>query len=121
MIDSDLMFLTKYINETKRSFGVTLFIRGAIINGWIISGSEYYSAVLERLEGDGEEASPYTDYFEKMKEQYTGDKLKELEVHSFLHLSNVKIKIDNGSFKNIVGSCLRVKLEEIDGYMIGAS
>lgn len=120
MHDSDLSFITGIVNKMEGSFGVTLFLKGTVVSGWVISGSEYYSTLVSRLEAGGEFAQAYAIYFQHQLDSYTGEELEKIEIHNYLHLKNVKIQGGTGEFTVMNNSLLRLKISEIDGHIIGS-
>lgn len=120
-IDADLSFLVNIANNQNVWTGVTLFSKGFIITGIVISGKEYYNTVADSF-AKNEIGNLYGDYFRKVAvEAYSNDENNKLIPANFIHLKDVKISAGNGGLQPIKNGYLRLKLEEIDGHMIGSA
>ena len=51
--DSDLSFLNGMVNKLDFGIGITLFVKGCVITGSLISGRKYYSIVSDNLKASG--------------------------------------------------------------------
>lgn len=121
--DNDLHFLVKVANFANANYGVTLLSKGSLIAGVIISEREYYESVGGTFGARGESAPATAEYFWKKSEkspkpedykEYEGE--KEFD---FINLKKVRVNSNSGGFGNINNAFLRMKLEEVDGYILG--
>lgn len=120
--DEDLLFLNSIVNKFDYGIGVTLFSNGSVTTGTLISGKQYYSFVAERLKEAGSVGESLAQFFEnKGATSYTSDDPDFLYPNNFLHLENVHIRQDNGRMAALNNAMLRIKIEEIDGHMIGTA
>lgn len=120
--DADLSFCVDMANKHEANMGVTLFCKGIIITGMIISGREYYAGVADSfgLKQDG--ASAWGDYFRQIGGAFyskqDGEEDKEFP-NSFIHLKDVQLSAGTSGFTPYKNAFLRLKVEEIDGHIIG--
>ncbi|EOL9074497.1 hypothetical protein ACM92Y_001057 [Cronobacter malonaticus] len=121
--DVDLVYFARLVNISKIGLNVVLVVKGSFISGKLISGSEYY----ERLKGNfahydkGTQGSAIFDYFEGNEQVYTDNNQDDFEPPSnFIHLDDVYVMGGAAKFAPFTGACLRIKIEEIDGYFFGA-
>ncbi|HDL7084417.1 TPA: gas vesicle protein [Yersinia enterocolitica] len=118
--DQDLMYLVRMANFGV-GVGVTLFSKGTIITGTLMSGKEYYETVASKLSEVGEFGAVLAEYYtHKAKELYTpsDDADKEMPLN-FLHLKESSFFKGDGGLLKMQNSVLRIKIEEIDGHYIG--
>lgn len=103
-----------------------------MITGKLISGKKYYAAMQEKFESFGPDSYgalmkehfsiSYQVYDPEIKDEDTGeDVIKDELPLNFIHLENVSLQTGNGGFTAINGGLLRLKIEEVDGYIFGAS
>lgn len=121
VVDADLDFLVEIANKLGSFTGVTLFSKGLVITGVIISGKEYYESVANSFKPDREGNIGLGAYFRKVgANAYTDDEDEDKSFPSnFMHLKDVKILTGNGNFSPLNNAFLRLKIEEIDGHIIG--
>ncbi|CND92194.1 Uncharacterised protein [Yersinia rohdei] len=120
--DSDLLYLVRMANFGV-GVGVTLFSKGTIITGTLMSGKEYYETVASKLSEAGEFGAVLAEYYtHKAKELYTpsDDADKEMPLN-FLHLKESSFFKGDGGLLKMQNSVLRIKIEEIDGHYVGNS
>ncbi|BEN39455.1 hypothetical protein PTR23_03270 [Serratia nevei] len=119
--DEALTFLCKMAN-LDIGVGVTILIKGTVLTGTLISGDKYFKVITEKFKalGSGEVASLISNFFEDFgRETYS---IVEGEIPpptNFLHLADVEIVNGNGRMIGMSDGLLRLKIEEIDGSMIG--
>ncbi|EIV2907035.1 gas vesicle protein [Citrobacter braakii] len=124
MRDADLVFLAQIANNINFGMGVTLFCKGALITGTTISGKEYYESVATLFGPKSSEEVSIADYFSNTAVNvYTEKKdTPDYEIPlNFIHLKNVAFISGNGQFIPYNGAFLRLKIEEIDGHIIGVA
>lgn len=124
MRDADLVFLAQIANNINFGMGITLFCKGTLITGTTISGKEYYESVAASFGPQSSGEGSIADYFSKTAENvYTEKKdTPDYEIPlNFIHLKNVAFSSGNGQFIPYNGAFLRLKIEEIDGHIIGAA
>ncbi|HHA2323629.1 TPA: gas vesicle protein [Enterobacter hormaechei] len=118
--DEDLLFLNSIVNRTGCGIGITLFVKGNLITGSLIAGKKYYQFVGDNLKSIGETGVALAQYFEnKGAKQYTSDEPGFEYPNNFLHLENVKIRNDGGVMATLNNAMLRVKIEEVEGHIMG--
>lgn len=118
--DSDLSFLNGIVNKADFGIGITLFVKGCVITGSLISGRKYYRIVSDNLKSSGVVGESLSAYFEvKGRDGYTSPDPDFEYPNNFLHLENIKILGGSGVIRSLSDAMLRVKIEEIDGHFIG--
>ncbi|MGV2813511.1 gas vesicle protein [Enterobacter cancerogenus] len=118
--DEDLLFLNSIVNRTDCGIGITLFVKGNLITGTLIAGKKYYQFVADNLKSVGESGAALAQYFEdKGTKQYTSGESGFAYPNNFLHLENVKIRNDGGVMGTLNNAMLRVKIEEVEGHIMG--
>jgi hypothetical protein len=122
IVDNDLVFFAEIASFANFSLGVTLLSKGAVLTGNLISAKSYYSGVGSSFGPRESNAVAISEFFWKKFDasptDYETEKDQEI---NFLHLSDVRMLVGNGSFTSFNGGFLRIKLEEIDGHMVGVS
>ncbi|WP_380180984.1 gas vesicle accessory protein GvpU [Kalamiella sp. sgz302252] len=124
MRDADLNFIANIASKLGVGLGVTLFVKGALVTGNTISGKEYYEQIVEFFgetqEGSVEQA--IANYFKRTGEAYYTPEDDEASVPlNFLHLKDVSFRLGSEQFSQHKNGLLRIKIEEIDGFMLGIS
>lgn len=118
--DEDLMFLNDIVNRTNCGIGITLFVKGNVISGSLIAGRKYYKIVSENLKAIGSAGEALSQYFEnKGATGYTSDEPDFEYPNHFLHLENVQVRSDQGTMGALQNAMLRVKIEEVEGHILG--
>ena len=124
--DADLLFFVDIANKYEVEMGVTLLIKGVWISGEIISGKTYYESLVKSF-GPYQEGSlveSIADYFKgTAKVFYTKPEDQDdcSIPNNFMHLKNITQNNGSGSMAKMNNAFLRVKIEEIDGYILGKS
>ncbi|MHB9805447.1 hypothetical protein [Pantoea ananatis] len=120
--DADLLFIAELVNRTNYGIGVTLFVKGALITGFTVSGSEYYGRQINSL-GEFSDHEISQDLLEHFKEGQSHYQDKGEQGFSypanFLHLRDVSFKLGEGKVFPMSNGILRVKIEEVDGFALG--
>lgn len=120
MRDMDLVYLTNIVNAVGGSFGITLFLKGTIISGLMISGQEYYSTLAERLAQVGDVGENLAQHFLQVADDvYTNAAENESIPANFIHMKEVQVRAGSGEFSQMTDALLRLKIEEIDGHIVG--
>lgn len=111
--DNVLLNIVHLVNTGEITLGITLFCKGTVIAGDVIPGNEYFSmmadecaeksTVLEKL---------YTDVG---KEFYS----QEEPPLNYIHLKNVMVKGAGADFSPFNNGLLRMRIDEIDGHIVG--
>lgn len=120
MRDMDLVYLTNIVNAVGGSFGITLFLKGSIVSGLMISGQEYYATLAERLAQVGDVGENLAQHFLQVADDvYTNVAEIESIPANFIHMKDVQVRAGNGEFSAMNDALLRLKIEEIDGHIVG--
>ncbi|OMP89783.1 gas vesicle protein [Raoultella terrigena] len=120
--DEDLSFLNGMVNRAGLGIGITLFVKGSVISGSLIAGRKYYQLVSDNLKSSGTIGEALSTYFEtKGKDGYTSDDPNFEYPNNFLHLENIKVRCDNGQMGSLNNAMLRIKIDEVDGHLIGTA
>ncbi|WP_288444792.1 hypothetical protein [uncultured Pantoea sp.] len=118
--DNGLHFLVKIANFAGSNNGVTLLSKGSLISGVIISDQEYFESLASSFGPRGESAPALSEYFWQRAEQsLTPEDIEKDIEFNFINLREVKINSNSGSFVKMHGAFLRMKLEEVDGFILG--
>ncbi|AFE60793.1 hypothetical protein Q7S_23176 (plasmid) [Rahnella aquatilis HX2] len=121
MIDLDLFNLVKMANKFDLGQGVVLLVKGTLISGIIISGTEYYKTISSSFEDE----HPLKQLFSSRAEEYS--KYKELDLFDpasdveYIHLKKFSVNQGGNGFNTYNSAVFRIKLEEIDGHIIGTA
>ncbi|WP_273854453.1 hypothetical protein [Serratia liquefaciens] len=119
--DETLKFLCQMANLDICA-SVTIFLKGTVITGNLISGANYFKKVAEKFKAidNKEVADIFADFFSEagVTHYSTGEGLDSPPT-SYLHLSGAQIVNGNGHLFDLADSFLRVRLDEIDGHLIG--
>ncbi|MCU6674660.1 gas vesicle accessory protein GvpU [Leclercia adecarboxylata] len=116
--DNDLGFLAELIEKLDIEIGITLMVKGLLVSGMLVSGKKYYTQVSEQLQSSGEAAKAISQYFSAKAENFGIEKPEEAEFN-FLNLINIAFLKGDGQMGEVNGGRLRLKLEEVDGYILG--
>lgn len=124
--DVDLCFFTHIANIENIGVVLTIFVKGNLFSGELISGSEFYKKSAEKYSSSKEDSvgELVKQHFEYRIEAYADlykepeKALSQLEI-TFLHLKDVSMYTGGGHIQSIEGGLLRLKIEEIDGYILG--
>lgn len=124
--DSNLIFLVNTVNKFDFEMGITIFVKGSVITGQLISGLKYHRYIEASLASAGTAGEALSGYFKQTAENlYTPTKNENGEYNdipcNYIHLNNVSIQTGNGGFNKMNNAYLRISLEEIDGHIIGSA
>lgn len=119
--DEDINYFAKLANVHSISVGLTLIVNGSIITGVTISGEDYYKDLLGSLRPyqEGSAISLIAENFKSAQEAFAPKNFDSNQTYDFLHLKNISIKQGDGHFFEMNDGLLRIKIEEIDGYIYG--
>lgn len=118
--DEDLTFLNTMVNRFDFGMGITLIVKGSVITGELIAGKKYYELTAEKLKTVGFVGEALSQYFErKGTTGYTSTDPDFEYPNNFLHLDKVFIRQDNGQMGALNNALLRIKIEEIEGHILG--
>ena len=121
LCDTDLLKFADNANKYNLGVGITLLCKGIVLSGITISGKEYYESVANSYGSAKDDTYSFANYFlNAAKERYNFEDEQDIPI-SFIHLRNVSMHSGNGVFKPLNGAYLRLKIEEIDGYIFGQS
>lgn len=120
--DVDLLFLNSIVNRLKISMGITLIVQGSVITGQLIAGEQYYKLTAEKFKAIGPAGEALSQYFEhRGTTGYTSEDPAFEYPNNFLHLEKAFIRQDNGHMGALNNALLRVKIEEIEGHILGST
>lgn len=116
--DRDLEYLADLVDKLDIDIAVTLMVKGLLVSGMLVSGKKYYSQVSEHLQSSGDAAKAISQYFSERATSFDAEKSEGAELN-FLNLINISFLKGDGQMGDINGARLRLKIEEIDGYILG--
>ncbi|HGA3039271.1 TPA: gas vesicle protein [Serratia marcescens] len=124
--DSNLTYLVTTVNRLDFEMGITLFVKGSVITGQLISGLKYHRYIENSLASAGVVGEALSGYFKQTAENLYAPTKNENDEYNdipcnFIHLNNVSIQNGNGGFNKINNAYLRISLDEIDGHIIGSA
>lgn len=124
--DADLLFFVDIANSHGVEMGITLLVKGVWISGDIISGKTYYESLAKSLGSyqEGSVAESIADYFKGTADIFyknTEGQDDYVIPNNFLHLKDITQNNGSGRMAVMNNAFLRVKVEEIDGYIFGKS
>ncbi|MEN4580216.1 hypothetical protein [Pantoea agglomerans] len=130
--DMDLIFFANLVNRSEVGVALTLFISGTLITGSLISGKKYYAAMQDKFvsyDADSYGAflkehfsNSHQIYDPEIKDVDAGEEASQKSLPlNFIHLENVSFQTGSGAFTALNGGLLRLKIEEVDGYILGSS
>ena len=119
--DLNLEKFAELANQFDFNIALTLFTKGTVISGNTVSGKIYFEALASKYGPHVEGRPTLGDYFRAFSAE--GYEPKENEQFSaplnFLHLEKVHVLTGTGNFVPFSGGLLRIKIEEVDGYILG--
>ncbi|MCG1031782.1 hypothetical protein J5S76_07285 [Bacillus amyloliquefaciens] len=116
--DRDLEFLADLVEKLDIEIGITLMVKGLFVSGMLVAGKKYYTQVSEHLQSSGEAGKAISKYFSAKADNFGIEQSEEVELN-FLNLINIAILKGDGQMGDLNGGRLRLKLEEVDGYILG--
>lgn len=116
--DNVILNIVNMVNYGQVNLDMTLFCKGTVIAGDVISGKEYFTTMAESLSERSSQVSQFytgvcNEFYEAKASDYDPIPL------NYIHLKNVSVKGGNTSFAPFEGGLLRMRIDEIDGHMIG--
>jgi hypothetical protein len=136
--DGFLRMLVRFCNETGAGIGITVHAGGTIVSGTLISDTEYYQLLAERVRTalpDDESAEDFAggvDRFARLiagddgKEEANGEKdpadqkVKSTRGTSYLHLKDASIGPSLAELSPDERVLWRGRLSSIDGWMLAS-
>lgn len=124
--DANLIFLVNTVNTFDFEMGITIFVKGVVITGQLISGLKYHREMEASMDSAGPVGKAMAGYFRGVAEnRYTPTKNEEDEFNeipcNYMHLKNISMLGGNGNFNKFNEAFLRINLEEVDGHIIGSA
>ena len=116
--DQDLEYLVNLVEKLNIDIGVTLIVKGLLVSGMLVSGKKYYTEVSEHLQSSGVAAKAISQYFTEKADNFGVEKQEDAEIN-FLNLINISFLKGDGLMRDMKGARLRLKIEEVDGYILG--
>ncbi|QGW17594.1 MULTISPECIES: hypothetical protein [Leclercia] len=114
--DNVLLNIVHLTNLDEISVGLTLFCKGTVISGDVISGKEYFASMVENCKGEALKNL----YSEIGKTFYEMDPAKGNEPPlNYIHLKKVAVQGSDSEFTPFLGGLLRMRIDEIDGHLLG--
>lgn len=112
--DNVLMNIVHLVNiNAIADVDLTLFCKGSVIAGDVVSGEDFFSSMAAGLEGKSATLQKlYTD----IREMFYS---KDEHPLNYIHLKNVAVKNADGTFTPFNGGLLRMRIDEIDAHMLG--
>jgi hypothetical protein len=126
--DGLLRNLVLLANSEIMSISITLTVNGVVLAGRLIGYTRYYDGIIKLLhnvkviadaseEATSKSKDTIVEFFEEIKDIATKEKSDEL---TFMHLEKAVV-LNDGSGNLFYPSFWRLKIDSVDGYMIGAS
>lgn len=123
--DIDLCVFADLTNIHNIGLDLTLFVKGTVFSGQLISGGEFYKLSAEKYSSfkDDTFGSLVKHHFDarihSYEKLYDTNEVENTDLDiNYLHLNQVLMQV-GGVRVNIGGGLLRLKIEEIDGYILG--
>lgn len=112
--DNVILNIVHLVNvEAVINVDLTLFCKGLVIAGDVISGKEYCSSMAASLDGKSAHLQKlYIDIGEKF---YSQDE----PPLNYIHLKNVVVKGADQNLTPFKNGLLRMRIDEIDAHMVG--
>ncbi|AUW08861.1 hypothetical protein [Klebsiella michiganensis] len=124
--DKDIGHYVDMANVADAGAYITIFTKCGVITGKIISGKKYYESIEKSYSTyqQGTYGAITYQYFQNAKKNYTeeADWVEDEGASyplNFMHLEDVSIMVGTGEWRGFSNGLLRIKIEEIDGYMLG--
>lgn len=126
----EVLELLVTVSECGLSLPVTLFVKGVVITGNIISFETYMNRTADSIRNSINSSEMDEESFKEVMEKIAGgfDTIrtvflqfdKESTERQMIHLDDVKILSQNGAFSNFSNALWRGALGSIDGCIIGS-
>lgn len=121
--DYNLVTLVNLVNKANFEMGMTLFVKGVIVTGSLISGYKYHDIMANQLAAVNEVGEALSTYYrDNADDMYKPDQNGESSniPCNYLHMKNVKISGDSG-FRDMNNALLRINIAEVDGHIVGST
>ncbi|MCK6961318.1 gas vesicle accessory protein GvpU [Enterobacter bugandensis] len=118
--DQDLEYLVNVVERANIDIGITLLVKGLLVSGMLVSNKKYYTQVSDDLQLSGDIGASIAEYFKERAKNFDVEKTEYSEP-SFMNLIKVSFLKGDGQMGSMKGACLRLKIEEVDGYFLGGS
>lgn len=121
--DYNLVTLVNLVNKIDFEMGMTLFVKGVIVTGSLISGYKYHGIVADQLATVGTVGEGLSTFYRNNADEiYKPDQNAESNdiPCNYLHMKNVKISGASG-FTNMNNALLRINIAEVDGHIVGSA
>ena len=126
--DGLLRLIVHFANYDIMSISITLTIKGVVVAGRLVGYKRYYDGIIKSLsnakiitdeldEIASKSKDKIVELFEEMKDIATQEKNDEL---TFIHLDNA-VLLNDSSGNLLYPNYWRLRIDSVDGYMIGAS
>jgi len=126
--DGLLRLIVHFANYDIMSISITLTIKGVVVAGRLVGYKRYYDGIIKSLsnakiitdeldEIASKSKDKIVELFEEMKDIATQEKNDEL---TFIHLENAVV-LNDSSGNLLYPNYWRLRIDSVDGYMIGAS
>lgn len=113
--DNLILNIVHLVNiEAITDVELTLFCKGSVIAGEVISGKEFFSSMAANFEG---KSSLLQKLYSDVGEEFYNTDEPPI---NYIHLKNVSVKGTNESFTKFNGGFLRMRIDEIDGHLFGS-
>lgn len=115
--DNVLLNIVNMVNYEKINLSMTLFCKGTVIGGDVISGKEYFASMVELTEQKSSDLSGL--YQEVSGNFYTEMDQEKAQIPlNYIHMKNVVLNY-GGRLTPLEGGFLRLSIDEIDGHIVG--
>ena len=126
--DGSLRLIVHFANYDIMSISITLTVKGVVVAGRLVGYKRYYDGIIKSLsnakiitdeldEIASKSKDKIVELFEEMKDIATQEKNDEL---TFIHLENAVV-LNDSSGNLLYPNYWRLRIDSVDGYMIGAS
>jgi hypothetical protein len=137
-VDAFLRMLVRFCNKTGAGIGMTVHAGGTIVSGTLISDTEYYQLLAERVRialPDDESAEDFAGGIDRWARLIAGDdgeeepngekepadqRVKSTRGTSYLHMKDASIGPSLAELSPQQGVLWRGRLSSIDGWMLGS-
>ncbi|HDC4621155.1 hypothetical protein [Enterobacter asburiae] len=115
--DNVLLNIVNMVNYEEVNLGMTLFCKGIVIGGDVISGKEYFSTMADLTKDKSQQIS---ELYQEVGATFYNemDEAKDQIPLNYIHMKNVVLH-DGGQLTPFNGGLIRLCIDEIDGHIIG--
>ncbi|MGC0151184.1 gas vesicle accessory protein GvpU [Chromobacterium vaccinii] len=116
-----LQTLVRLVNANPIEFGITLFVDGLIVSGFLISGSKYFEGLAEQIaKASGQELADAFTASPKEVYSASNDEEGQPDLPGFIHLREARVFLPGQKPIPADGTLWRGKLVSISGFNFGA-